>query len=127
MKQENDCAWAHALARFGLGINIALHGLTRLPDLRGFASGLQDQFAKSVLPASLVFAGGYGIVIAEAVTGILLVLGLFLRPTLVAGIANVRRLNAPNKKPENFRSPAQLGAQIFAYEQPRLSPQFKHL
>lgn len=85
MNPENDYAWAHALARLGLGINIALHGLTRLPNLPGFADGLRDEFADSILPPALVTLSAYGIAISEAVIGILLLFGLFLRPTLVAG------------------------------------------
>lgn len=80
-----DHRLAHALARLGLGINIALHGIVRLPKLDAFASGLRDQFAQSILPGPLVYLSGYGIAIGEAVIGVLLVLGLFLRPTLVAG------------------------------------------
>lgn len=85
VKPTDDAAWAHGLARLGLGINIALHGLTRLPDLEGFASGLKEQFAGSILPPALVHFSAYGIAIGEAVIGVLLVLGLWLRPSLVAG------------------------------------------
>lgn len=87
MKSFDDAAWAHGLARLGLGVDIALHGLTRAPNLRGFASGLQEQFAGSILPPPLVFASGYGIAIGEAAIGILLVFGLFLRPALASGSA----------------------------------------
>lgn len=47
-------------------LNIALHGLTRLPDLPGFAAGLREQFAKSFLPPSLVTTSAYGIAIWQA-------------------------------------------------------------
>lgn len=86
MDTSRDTALAHGLARLALGVNIALHGLTRLPDLPGFAASLQKQFEGSILPAGVVYASGYGIAIAEAAIGVLLVLGLFLRPTLVAGM-----------------------------------------
>ncbi len=82
---QRDFSLAHALARIGLGVNIALHGLVRLPKLDAFAFGLRDQFAQSILPGPLVYASGYGIAIGEAVIGVLLLLGLFLRPSLVAG------------------------------------------
>ncbi|AHF93285.1 DoxX family protein [Opitutaceae bacterium TAV5] len=82
---RSDYRLAHALARLGLGVNIALHGLVRLPKLDAFASGLREQFAQSILPGPLVYLSGCGIVIGEAVIGVLLVLGLFLRPALVAG------------------------------------------
>jgi thiosulfate dehydrogenase (quinone) large subunit len=85
MNPSRDFAWAHGLARLGLGINIAVHGYTRLPNLAGFASHLTEQFAQSILPASLLYASGYAIAIGEAVIGTLLVLGVFLRSTLIAG------------------------------------------
>jgi len=80
-----DRALAHGLARLGLGMDIVLHGFMRLPKLATFAGGMEKEFAKTVLPGSLVYASGYGIAIGEAVIGALLVLGLFLRPALVAG------------------------------------------
>ena len=49
-----DKALAHSLARLGLGVDIALHGFVRLPDLSGFAAGMQKQFAETFLPGSLV-------------------------------------------------------------------------
>jgi thiosulfate dehydrogenase [quinone] large subunit len=82
---NTDHALAHGLARLGLGMNIALHGLTRIPNLRAFNIGLQDQFANTFLHPDLVYASGYLIAWGEAILGVLLVLGLFLRPTLVAG------------------------------------------
>jgi hypothetical protein len=51
---SRDFAWAHGLARLGLGTNIAVHGYSRLPNLAGFASHLTEQFAQSIVPASLV-------------------------------------------------------------------------
>ena len=39
---ELDKALAHSLARLGLGVDIALHGFVRLPDLSGFAAGMQN-------------------------------------------------------------------------------------
>jgi thiosulfate dehydrogenase (quinone) large subunit len=80
-----DKALAHGLARLGLGVNIALHGFVRLPNLSGFATDMQKQFAETFLPGPLVYATGYCIVIGEAVVGTLLVVGFWLRPALVAG------------------------------------------
>ena len=77
---------AYALARIGLGLNIALHGLVRLPHLAGFAAGLRPEFAPTFLPGSLVEVTGYAIVIGEAVIGLLVLFGLWLRPALVAGM-----------------------------------------
>jgi len=85
MPENNDAALAHGLARFGLGINIALHGWTRIPKFPQFSEYLKKEFAASPLPESLVTATAYGIVAAESIIGLLLLLGLFVRPALVAG------------------------------------------
>ena len=84
-KIPHDYALAHGLARLGLGVNIALHGFVRLPQMQVFLSGLQKEFEKTFLPPSLILVSGWGIAIAEAIIGTLLILGLFLRPTLIAG------------------------------------------
>lgn len=83
--KDSDLRLAYALARLGLGLNIALHGLIRIPKLPAFAAGMQETFSGSILPPALVYVTAYGIAIAEVIIGILLILGLVLRPALVAG------------------------------------------
>ena len=80
-----DAALAHGLARVALGLNIAIHGYSRLPNLVGFANGMVKQFAATFLPSPLVYITGLSIAICEAVIGTLLVIGLVLRPALVGG------------------------------------------
>jgi thiosulfate dehydrogenase [quinone] large subunit len=80
-----DAALAHGLARVALGLNIAIHGYTRLPNLAGFANGMVKQFAATFLPGPLVYVTGFGIAIGEAVIGTLLFFGLLCRPVLVFG------------------------------------------
>jgi thiosulfate dehydrogenase [quinone] large subunit len=80
-----DAGLAHGLARVALGLNIAIHGYGRLPNLTGFASGMVQQFAATILPGPIVYITGLGIPIGEAVIGTLLFFGLFCRPTLVIG------------------------------------------
>lgn len=77
---------AHALARIGLGVNIFLHGATRLPVLAQFGEMMQQRFSESILPSILVQLTSYIIVIGEVAVGLLLILGLFLRSALVAGM-----------------------------------------
>ena len=79
-----DAALAHGLARVGLGLNIAMHGYGRLPNLAGFANGMVKQFAGTLLPGH-VYITGFGIAIGEAVVGTLVFLGLCCRPALVIG------------------------------------------
>ena len=80
-----DAALAHGLARVALGLNIAVHGYSRLPNLAGFANGMVKQFAATFLPAPLVYITGLGIPIGEALIGTFLFFGLLCRPTLVIG------------------------------------------
>jgi thiosulfate dehydrogenase (quinone) large subunit len=80
-----DAALAHSLARLALGLDIAMHGYSRLPHLVGFANGLVKQFAATFLPSPLVYVTGFGIAIGEAAIGTLLVFGLLLRPALGIG------------------------------------------
>jgi thiosulfate dehydrogenase (quinone) large subunit len=80
-----DAALAHGLARVALGLNIAIHGYSRLPHLDGFANLMVKRFAATFPPSPLVYITGLGIAIGEAGIGTLLIFGLFLRPTLVAG------------------------------------------
>lgn len=80
-----DTQLAHGLARLGLGVNIAIHGFARLPQVAEFAAGMEQKFAATFLPGPLVYVTGYGILIGEAVIGVLLILGFLLRPALVGG------------------------------------------
>jgi thiosulfate dehydrogenase (quinone) large subunit len=80
-----DAALAHGLARLALGLNIAMHGYSRLPNLAGFANGMVKQFAATFLPSPLVYITGFTIAIGEATIGTLVFLGLLLRPALVIG------------------------------------------
>src|SRR5208282_1057761 len=78
-----DAALAHGLARVALGLNIAMHGYSRLPHLVGFANGMVKQFAATFLPSPLVYITGFGIAIGEAVIGTLLMLLLIFGSTLI--------------------------------------------
>jgi thiosulfate dehydrogenase [quinone] large subunit len=80
-----DRRLAYALARIGLGLNIALHGLVRLGHIGAFAASLRTEFAPTILPGPLVEIAGYGIVLAEACIGVLVLLAIRLRTALVGG------------------------------------------
>lgn len=83
--QRRDLELAVSLARFGLGVNIALHGWTRVFKFTEFANHLDQQFAHSMLPHAIVSASAYAIVGAECLIGLLLLAGFALRATLAAG------------------------------------------
>jgi thiosulfate dehydrogenase [quinone] large subunit len=84
--KERDLALAHALARIGLGIDIAVHGLVRIGSISAFAEETVKTFAHTFLPVPLVRATAYGIPPMESIIGLLLIAGLFLRPALILGL-----------------------------------------
>lgn len=83
--RHTDRRLAYGILRFTLGLNILLHGLTRIGTLGGFADGLVEGFADTVLPAAIVRPSAYVIVLAEVVIGALLTVGYRTRGALVAG------------------------------------------
>jgi thiosulfate dehydrogenase [quinone] large subunit len=83
---SRDLAIAHALARVGLGINIAVHGLARIGDIPGFAAATVKSFAQTFLPTDAVVVTAYLIPPSELAIGLLLIAGVYLRPTLIAGL-----------------------------------------
>ena len=83
--RRTDRRLAYGILRFTLGLNILLHGLTRIGTLSGFADGLVEGFADTILPAAVVHVSAYVIVFAEVVIGALLTVGYRTRGALVAG------------------------------------------
>ena len=84
--RKSDLALAHALARIGLGINIAVHGLVRIGTISTFAEETVKTFAHTFLPSPLVQATAYCIPPLESLIGLCLIAGLFLRPVLILGL-----------------------------------------
>jgi thiosulfate dehydrogenase [quinone] large subunit len=84
MKISNESI-GHALLRVGLGLDFLAHGLSRIGQLPGFAETMKGMFAKSFLPEPLVVVTAYAIPPVELVVGLGIVLGLLLRPALIAG------------------------------------------
>lgn len=77
---------AYALLRITLGINIALHGITRLTaGQQSFTEHLMKQFAGSPLPGALVYGFADALPWAEAIIGLLILMGAATRPTLISG------------------------------------------
>jgi len=83
---ERDRSLARALSRISLGINLLMHGLVRLPSLGGFAQGMARDFSATMLPAALVHGFAVVLPFVELTIGALLVVGLWQRAVLSAGI-----------------------------------------
>ncbi|KFE71318.1 hypothetical protein DB31_3448 [Hyalangium minutum] len=82
----SDAALAHLGLRLVLGINIAVHGLVRVPAPVAFAEGMVKGFAETPLPAPLVLAFGVTLPFIELAVGVAVLLGLRLRWALFGGL-----------------------------------------
>lgn len=81
-----DVSLAYALLRVTLGINIALHGITRIVAGQStFAASLSKQFAVTTLPHFAVQGFGYVLPWGEAIIGLLLLFGAGTRVALITG------------------------------------------
>jgi thiosulfate dehydrogenase [quinone] large subunit len=83
MKKEQ---YTYLLARLPIGMSFFGHGLIRLTKLTVFSHGMTEQFSKSFLPEQFVSAFGYVLPFLEFITGVLLLLGLFTRFSIVLGV-----------------------------------------
>jgi len=82
----SDARIAYAILRVTLGINIALHGITRVMNgPGGFADVLIKQFDPTLLPSVVVRAFGNTLPWAETIIGLLMLGGLATRFALIAG------------------------------------------
>ncbi|WP_341842700.1 DoxX family membrane protein [Chitinophaga caseinilytica] len=104
------------LLRLALGASMFGHGLVRLPKLRAFSTWMTGSFERSMLPKSLVEPFSYALPVAEFAIGLLLLLGLFTRPALVAGGVTMALLILGTSLIENWEAiPSQLiHAALFA-------------
>lgn len=66
---------AQLVIRIGLGINMLMHGLVRLPRLTTFVTKAEAGFAGTILPTLLTRAFLYTLPFVELATGILILLG----------------------------------------------------
>lgn len=77
---------AYSLLRATLGLNILMHGISRLWAGPGkFVAGLLVMFHSTPLPETLVRVFGYTLPWLEASVGLLVLLGLWTRYALAAG------------------------------------------
>ena len=73
------------LLRLAVAISMFGHGLVRLPKLTTFSNWMIGSFENSMLPKFIVTPFSYILPIAEFTIGLLLLLGLFTKPSLIAG------------------------------------------
>lgn len=78
---------AYLIARLSIGMSMFAHGLVRMPKLDGFSNWMVTSFKDSVLPEALVRPFSYALPVLELAVGILLLLGLFTRLSIIGGSA----------------------------------------
>ena len=66
---------AQLVIRIGLGINMLMHGLVRIPKLSAFVTKTETGFASTFLPAILTRAFLYTLPFVELAVGIMILLG----------------------------------------------------
>jgi len=85
-RQTRDAQIAYLLIRLTMGLNFFMHGTVRIfGNLDGFRQGLVTGFQDTILPEPLVSIFATVLPFAEAIIGLLLLLGLFTRQAAVAG------------------------------------------
>jgi thiosulfate dehydrogenase (quinone) large subunit len=85
-EKTTDRNLAYLFLRVFLGINISVHGASRIySGVAGFAIELVSQFAKTPLPRQMVYSFGVSLPFGEAVIGVLIFLGLWSRLAYCAG------------------------------------------
>lgn len=83
---NEDQRLAYALLRIVVGLNLMMHGISRMLIGPGvFASKLVGQFAHAPLPVWSIWLFGMVLPAIEALLGLLLLIGLRTRAALVAG------------------------------------------
>jgi thiosulfate dehydrogenase [quinone] large subunit len=85
-REHRDRTLAYTLLRLFLGVNIAMHGISRLAfDPSKFHASIEAQFAHSALPHPLIAGFAVTLPWAEACLGFLLLAGLLTRVALAGG------------------------------------------
>lgn len=85
-RRLDDSSLAYALLRITLGLNIFMHGTSRLlAGIGNFVSGMIKMFQNTLLPTAVVVPFGYALPWLEAGLGLLIIVGFRTREALVAG------------------------------------------
>ena len=76
----------YLILRLAIGLSAFGHGLVRLPKLEKFSNWMVNGFEKTMLPGIIVLPFSYILPVAEFLIGILLILGLFTKQAIYAGV-----------------------------------------
>ena len=78
--------YGYFAARLPIGLSFFGHGLVRLPKLDGFGQWMVKTMEPSMLPVEMVRPFSYVLPVLELAIGLLVIIGLFTRYALLAGI-----------------------------------------
>lgn len=86
-ERQRDAVLGYAILRVTLGLNISIHGLSRiLAGPANFAHTLIPMFQNTFLPRQLVYSYGLCLPWAEGIVGGLLFVGIWTRNVIVVGV-----------------------------------------
>lgn len=81
--RRGDIVLAYTFLRVIIGINFFNHGFTRIGNISGFVSGMVSTFQDTFMPTFLVQIMAFLVSPIELIFGLLLLLGLFTRLSLI--------------------------------------------
>lgn len=85
-QSQRDHQWAFLIFRLSLGVNIFLHGATRIVNgPGGFADAMSKGFTETLLPHGLVWLFLAALPFVEGLVGLMLIFGLGTRLALIVG------------------------------------------
>jgi thiosulfate dehydrogenase (quinone) large subunit len=85
-EKKTDRNLAYTFLRVFLGVNIAVHGASRIySGVAAFATEQVSQFAKTPLPSQMVYLFSVSLPFAEALIGVLILVGLWSRLAYCVG------------------------------------------
>jgi thiosulfate dehydrogenase (quinone) large subunit len=85
-QKTTDRNLAYTFLRVFLGINIAVHGVSRIySGVAAFATEQVSEFAKTPLPSRMVYLFSVSLPFAEALIGVLILVGLWSRLAYCVG------------------------------------------
>jgi thiosulfate dehydrogenase [quinone] large subunit len=86
MTRHTDAQLAYALFRFSFGMNMAMHGASRiLTGVGQFATKTVSDFTHTALPSAVVWPFAVTLPFVELAVGVLLLFGFFTRIGLIIG------------------------------------------
>ncbi|HZD77169.1 MAG TPA: DoxX family membrane protein [Acidobacteriaceae bacterium] len=103
--QQLDRRLAYALLRVIIGVNLAVHGISRLlAGPHAFATSLVGMFHATALPAWSVLSFGLALPWVEAALGLLILLGLATRFALIAASLTILMLTFGSTLRQDWQS-----------------------